>query len=158
MTTEKLAEGRKLLAAAEPRPWETVLLDTGTDIISVEFPGNGPVVSEQVLDADAALIVWAVNNLSDLLDAAEKSGTVSGFWTLINIANGERDAALAEVERRSNLLDENKLLREMLRTGSSQLEDCRAERDAALAEVERLREDACPGGGYHKRAACAYCD
>lgn len=111
-----LAEGRRLLAAATPRPWEeevddgmSVFGDVVTGPDGVWVVDTSPICDSAGHDwdevqANAALIVWAVNNLSALLDAAEKSGTVVGFWTLISAANGERDTAQAEVKR----LEENR--------------------------------------------------
>jgi len=78
-----VAEGRRLLASvAAPRPWRQSLTDD-TMILTAAIDGDYNSPDEwPVMEANAALIVFAVNNLPALLRAAS-----------------ERDAAVREAER-----------------------------------------------------------
>lgn len=76
LTPEKIEQGRKLLHAASPPPWEVVPMQT---CFSIKSP-HGRAASVQSLsidrrdavrEVDASLIAWLRNSAPALLDAAE---------------------------------------------------------------------------------------
>lgn len=102
MTPEQIAEGRRLLDAATPGPWN---LDTdrhGHDEVSHRrMVGMSEVVAQVGrVRPDAELIVWARNNLPALLaaldDAECESERLRGDWIIENRQRKAVEAALAQ--------------------------------------------------------------
>lgn len=74
MTPADIAEGRRLVAAATPGPWEEEHTTTANDHYAC---GSGPwhlaPAEDPRVGADAALIVYLRNHAAELLDAAERA-------------------------------------------------------------------------------------
>lgn len=146
-TPETLAELRRLLDTATPRPWiacegedEVVVV---LDDESNHWPGRYTAIAsgfEQGGDyglSDALLITAAVNALPALMDAAARLAEVEA----------ERDAALALVSEHRCDVQAEAAYGRVLRL--------RAERDALAAKVERVR--ALHVAYYPFRPGRAYC-
>lgn len=71
MTPEQLAEGRRLLAAG-PLHEAVYSKALKLDCYRVFDPGGGPVRLMCEGDAEAASVVWAVNNVEALMDEVER--------------------------------------------------------------------------------------
>jgi hypothetical protein len=68
---DPVQEGRRLLEAATERPWVLAGASPGEDDDAYVSSPSGHIVPPYIPVADAALIVWAVNNAEALLDCAE---------------------------------------------------------------------------------------
>ena len=128
LTPETLAELRRLLAEATPRPWIAEVSGTTGPVVmdaqSVSAFDHVAKCPHYRGSADSELIATAVNALPGLLDALEK-------------AEGHRDslaATLIEVQR-------EKLAVEAARDHYGHAHKaCHEQRDAAWAAIERVRE------------------
>lgn len=139
MTLAEIANLRRLMAAATPEPWEiaryaTPYVARHLDIQLEKWQGEAfnwePILGSSMggHEANAALIVAAVNALPALLDEANEAvrwrKMAAEYLKDWNDGRAERDALKAEVERIAN----DVVVRLV------------AERDTLKTEVEKLRE------------------
>ena len=72
LSAADIAEGRYLLAKLGPPSAGSWWVGMSGDIFAGDGSSDSPLIAENVGYRDAQLIVWALNHLPALLDAAEK--------------------------------------------------------------------------------------
>jgi hypothetical protein len=132
---------RALLAAATKRPWQWWTSNSHCRLGTLDHDGNiaygynhpvDGVSSIVISEADAALIVWAVNNLERLLDTLDEGDQV--FHDVLR----ERGEAVDLLKGRQELRDENQYRAAKRETA------LRSELRESRAAEARLREALLP--------------